>query len=354
MLAFVKLTRPLNLLIMVLTMAAMRHGVVGAWLDYTSAAIQSVNAAPDETLIPEIPGNRLEHAFSEVHFWLLALSTILIAAGGNVINDYFDTRIDRVNKPDELIVGRSVKRRVAMAGHLVLSGIGLVIGVLVAWRSGQLRWAVIPVFAVGALWYYSVRLKRTFLIGNGTVALLSALVPITVGLYEIPALAFTYPRDNWLVNGAGEKLKMVINFNEPWFWILGYGVFAFLSTLVRELQKDLADVKGDKADGCRTVPIVLGLRWGKVIAMLYLGLLLVCVLYARMGLLHDRISYWYIGLIVIAPVLLSAGFTYNAMSRREYNTAGNLVKLAMVVAICYAFLMHMTIWNPALLSSIGG
>ena len=347
MLAFLKLTRPLNLLIMVLTMAAMRYGIVGSWLDYTSAAIQSSSVDPKVALIPEIPENTLLHAFSELHFWLLVVSTILIAAGGNMINDYFDTRIDRVNKPDQLIVGRTVKRRVAMAGHLVLSGLGLVIGLFVAWRSGQLRWAVIPVFAVGALWYYSVRLKRVFLIGNGTVALLSALVPITVGLYEISALAFTYPRDNWLVNMTGEKLKVIIDFNEPWFWILGYGVFAFLSTLVRELQKDLADVKGDREDGCRTLPIVLGLRWGKAIAMLYLAMLLVCVLYARMGLLHDRISYWYIGLIVIAPLLLSAGFTYNAMTRREYNTAGNLVKVAMVLAICYAFLLHLTLWNPA-------
>ena len=353
MLAFLKLTRPLNLLIMVLTMVAMRYGVVGAWLDYTSAAIQSTSVVPDETIIPEIPGNRLLHAFSGMHFWLLVLSTILIAAGGNVINDYFDTRIDRVNKPDELIVGRTVKRRVAMAGHLALSGLGLIMGVFVAWHSGQFKWALVPVVAVGALWYYSVRLKRAFLIGNGTVAFLSALVPLTVGLYEVSALAWTYPRDNWLVNMAGEKLKVVIDFNEPWLWILGFSVFAFLATLVRELQKDLADVKGDKADGCRTVPIVLGLRWGKAIALLYMALLLVCVLYARMALLHDRISYWYIGLLVIAPLLLSAGFTYNAMSRREYNTAGALVKVAMVIAICYAFLMHLTIWNPARLPSIG-
>lgn len=346
MLAFLKLTRPLNLLIMVLTMAAMRYGVVGSWLDYMSAAIHSVNAVPGDSLLDEAPGDRLVHQFSALHFWLLVLSTVLIAAGGNVINDYFDTRIDRVNKPDELIVGRTVKRRTAMAGHLILSTAGLLIGIIVAWRSGQLRWALIPVFAVAALWYYSVRLKRAFLIGNGLVAFLSALVPITVGLYEVTALAKVYPQASWLTNLAGEKIKVGIDFDEPWFWILGYGVFAFLSTLVRELQKDLADVKGDRADGCRTLPIVMGLRWGKAVALLHLGLLLACVLYARMAILHDRISYWYVGLIVIAPLLLSAGFTYNAMSRREYNTAGNLVKLAMVVAICYGFLMHLTIWNP--------
>lgn len=347
MVAFIRLTRPLNLLIMVLTMAAMRYGVVGAWLAYTSAAIQSTSVEPGGTIIAEIPDNRLLHAFSEVHFWLLVLSTVLIAAGGNVINDYFDTRIDRVNRPGRVIVGRTVKRRAAMAGHLVLSGLGLAIGAFVAWRSGQFRLAVIPVFAVGALWTYSTRLKRAFLIGNGTVALLTALVPVTVGLYEVMALANTYPRDNWLSTEGGELVKVVIDLNEPWYWILGYGLFAFLATLTREIQKDLADVEGDRADGCRTLPIVLGMRWGKAAALTYLALLLVCVLYARMALMHDPISYWYVGIAVIAPLLLSAGFTYNAATRREHGIAGQLLKAAMVIAILYAFLMRHTIWDPA-------
>jgi 4-hydroxybenzoate polyprenyltransferase len=64
---------------------------------------------------------------------LLVLSTVLIAAGGNVINDYFDTRIDRINKPGDVIVGRTVKRRVAMTAHGVLSGLGLLLGA--SWRG---------------------------------------------------------------------------------------------------------------------------------------------------------------------------------------------------------------------------
>lgn len=347
MLAFIRLTRPLNLLIVVLTMAAMRYGVVESWLAFTTAAIQHSSVEPDGTIISEIPGNRLTHAFSEAHFWLLVLSTVLIAAGGNVINDYFDTRIDRVNRPGSVIVGRTVKRRTAMAGHLALSALGLAIGGFVAWRSGHFRLVVIPVFAVGALWTYSTRLKRAFLIGNGTVAVLAALVPISVGLYEVTALAHTYPRDNWLSTVGGELINVIIDFNEPWYWILGYGLFAFLATLAREIQKDLADVPGDRADGCRTLPIVLGMRWGKAAAIFYLALLLVCVLYVRMVLLHDPISYWYVGIAVVAPILLSAGFTFNATSRREHVIAGHLLKAAMAIAVLYAFLMRHTIWDPA-------
>jgi len=135
--------------------------------------------------------------------------------------------------------------------------------------------------------------------------------------------------------------------------VLGYGIFAFLATLAREVQKDLADVKGDEADGCRTLPIVWGTGWARSIAMLYLILALVGALFVRMRLLHDPLSYWYIGLCVIAPLLLSAGFTYNATTRREYTVAGNLTKAAMVLAILYAFLLERTVWNTDLLSIPG-
>ncbi len=349
MFAFLRLTRPLNLLIIVGTMMAMRFGVVGAYLEYESAAMTAMSNDPQGTLVNAVPGNTLHHAFPTMYFWLLVLSTILIAAGGNVINDYFDTRIDRVNKPNELIVGRTVKRRVAMAVHLVLSSLGLLISLFVAWRSGQLKWVIIPVFAIGTLWYYSTTLKRSFLIGNGAIALLSALVPLTIGLYEVTALAHAYPTQVLLSTTDGQELPVSFDFNIPWFWILGYSAFAFLTTLVREIQKDLADVKGDLADGCRTLPIVLGRKWSKAISIGYLLVALIGVLAVRMLVLHDRLSYWYIGFIVIGPLLLSMGFTYNAVTRREFNTAGNLMKVAMVVAVAYAFLMHRTIWNPALL-----
>lgn len=349
MLAFLKLTRPLNLVIIVFTMVAMRYGVVGAYLDYESAGMRAMANDPQGTLLLSVPDNTLQHAFPALLFWLLVAGTVLIAAGGNVINDYFDTRIDRVNKPDEVIVGRAVRRRVAMAGHFVLSALGLLLCAVVTWRSGQWKWLVIPVFAVGTLWYYSTLMKRSFLIGNGAVALLSALVPLIVGLFEITALAQRYPATVELDTTTGERIPVGFDFNLPWFWILGFAGFAFLTTLVRELQKDLADVKGDQADGCRTLPIVVGQRWAKAIAVGYLVITLLGVLAVRMLILHDRLSYWYIGFLVIGPLLLSMGFTYNAVVRREFTIAGNLMKVAMVIAIAYAFLLRHTLWNPALL-----
>lgn len=343
--AFLQLTRPLNLLIIALTMAAMRYGVVGGYLASQTELLRLAAVDPTVTVFEQVPGNVFHHAFSEWLFWLLVLSTVLIAAGGNIINDYFDTRIDRINKPGGVIVGRTVKRRVAMAAHVVVTTLGVLIGFFVAWRAGELKWAIIPVFAATSLWFYNTGLKRSFLLGNGVVALLSALVPLTVGLYEVPALARAYPADMMARTTDGNLVKAVIDFNVPWFAILLFAFFAFLTTLVRELQKDMADVPGDKADGRRTIPIVLGLRWSKGIALTYIALTLVCLLFIRMRYLHDPVSYWYVGLAVIGPLLLSAGFTYNAVSRREFTTADHLMKLTMAMAIGYAFLLGHTVWH---------
>ncbi|HOZ39527.1 MAG: geranylgeranylglycerol-phosphate geranylgeranyltransferase [Flavobacteriales bacterium] len=331
----ITLSRPVNLLIIAATMVVMREGVVGGYLERGLGQLLIEDGhgfTRSELVLPEGFGPQLP-----IHlFILLVLSTVLIAAAGNIINDYFDTRIDRINKPGEVIVGRTVKRRVAMTTHVVLSGIGLVLGTFVAWRSGQLKWALIPAFAIGALWSYSTYYKRQLIIGNGLVATLTALVPLTVGLYEIPALQRWLSDPPIITMPNGEQYLMEASVRELWYFILIYTAFAFVSTLVRELQKDMADVRGDEAEGCHTVPIVWGMKWARGMTMAYIGLLIIGLLAIRMYLLRDPFSYWYIGIGVIGALLLSAGFTYQAQQRSEHVRAGQLMKLAMVLAIGFA------------------
>ena len=333
-----RLTRPVNLAIIAATMLLMRYGVIAGnlerGLNQLVAELGGVTRA--ELVLPEHFGPQMPL----LHFILLVLSTVLIAAGGNVINDYFDTRIDRINKPGEVIVGRTVKRRVAMTAHAVLSGLGLLLGAYVAWRSGLMKWAAIPAFAIGALWVYSTTFKRQLIIGNGLVATLTALVPLTVGLYELPLLQRSMDPLWVIALPNGDQYQMQPFYIELWYWILGFAVFAFLSTLVRELQKDMADVKGDEADGCRTVPIVWGLKWARAISLLYVGIIILLLLFLRSQFMRDPLSYWYVGIAVIGPLLLSAGFTYQANTRDEFVRAGIVMKTAMITAIGYAVLIR--------------
>lgn len=341
MLDLIRLARPLNLLIMALTMALIRYGLVLGHLERglkqllveVGGGVTRSDILTDPGFGPQLP----------LHlFVLLVLSVVLIGAGGNIINDYFDTRIDRINKPDQVIVGRTVKRRVAMAAHLVLSGLGLLCGAIVAWRTGQWHLLIIPAFAIGALWTYSTSFKRRLIVGNGTVALLTALVPLTVGLYEIPALQRSFAAHGTVALTDGARYQMESDFTELWWWVLGFAAFAFLSSLVRELQKDMADVKGDAANGCRTIPIAWGMRWAKALVLSYTAFIILALLALHMLIpaLRGNLAYWYIQLGIIAPLLLSAGFTYNAVQREEHIRAGMLLKAAMVMGVGFAALIR--------------
>jgi 4-hydroxybenzoate polyprenyltransferase len=337
--AFLKLTRPVNLFIIGLTMFLMRYGVIEGNLERglnQLAAHQDVAVPRSELHVPE----GFSAQMPMHHFLLLILGTVLIAGAGNVINDYFDTRIDRINKPGQVIVGRKIKRRVAMGGHLIMSAAGLVISAFVAWRSGMLHLVSIPLFAIAALWSYSTLLKRRLIAGNVLVALLTALVPLAVGLYEIPLLREAFTTTEHIVRTpGGTAYATEPAFHELWYWIFAYAVFAFFSTLVRELQKDMADVKGDLAGGCQTVPIAWGMKWARALTLFHISILVAGVLAVRMLLPGDRITYWYLGICVIGPLLLSAGFTYNAQERSEHMRAALLMKLAMVMAVAFSLLI---------------
>jgi hypothetical protein len=88
------------------------------------------------------------------------------------------------------------------------------------------------------------------------------------------------------------------------------------------------------------VPIVWGMKWAKALVLIYIGIMILGLLAIRMAILQDRVSYWYIGVAVIGPLLLSAGFTYQARQRSEHVRAGQLMKVAMVLAIGFALLIR--------------
>ena len=150
------------------------------------------------------------HTLNDVNLFFLSLSTVLIAAGGYIINDYYDVKIDYINKPDRVVIGKSITRRYAILFHIALSVAGIVIGFYLSWKIGGVN-----VLSVFLLWLYSNTLKRLPFVGNLTVAFLTGLAVIIVDLF--------YGKDNSLV--------------------LIYALFAFFMTLVRERNKVKADRK---------------------------------------------------------------------------------------------------------------
>lgn len=236
--SLIRLTRPLNLLIIAATMYAIREVLI----------ISTLNAEPQLD----------SPAFPDSLFYLSVLVMVLLAAGGNVINDYFDQKVDRINRPDQVIVGKLVKRRVAIVVHQILNISAVLISVFLAYKAEVWWLATIPVFMATLLWIYSPILKKKVLIGNLSVAICVALVPWWTGIYELH-----YLFDQW---DAMFHPKRLYHYLE--YWLNAYTIFAFLLTLSRECIKDIEDIEGDSAEGYKTLPIVWGIPNSKFYAVL--------------------------------------------------------------------------------------
>ena len=194
-------------------------------------------------------------AFGEQMPWyillLLIAATTLIAGGGYVINDYFDVKIDRINRPDEVVVTRSISKPAAMRLSMSLSGVGIACGLIVALWLRSLPIGILFILIPGLLWFYSSSYKRLFMIGNLIIALLAAVTPLLVAMVNVALLQLRY----------AEILPYTTLVHDLYAWLGGFALFAFLLTWIREIIKDMQDQMGDRELECHSMPVVWGERW---------------------------------------------------------------------------------------------
>ncbi|MEZ0542307.1 geranylgeranylglycerol-phosphate geranylgeranyltransferase [Fibrella arboris] len=232
------------------------------------------------------------------HLLILTLSTVCIAAAGYIINDYFDVKIDIVNKPERVIIGRYLKRRWAITAHQALNVIGCFLGLLLN------RWVfAVDVLSVSLLWFYSANLKRQPFIGNLVVSFLTALSLIVMAVY--------YKQN--------ENLLIV------------YAAFAFVVTMVREIIKDMEDVRGDARYGCRTLPIVWGIRRTKYLLYVIIAAFIMTLFLTAESWQNPRLGW--IFMLLLIPVAWLVYRLVLADTRREYSYLSNLCKLIMLMGV---------------------
>ncbi len=234
----------------------------------------------------------------DLELFLLSCSTVLIAAAGYIINDYYDVKIDFINKPERVVIGRSIARRYAILFHVALSCIGILIGAYLSLRIGALN-----ILSVFLLWLYSNNLKRLPLIGNVTVAFLTGLSIYMVEVY--------YRTGNSL--------------------ILIYASFAFFMTLIREIIKDMEDLKGDNTFGCKTLPIIWGIRKTKMIIYIILTVFSITVLSLNQFYVGLPIYYFLICLFI--PLLILTLRLIRADRMKDFAWLSTFSKLIMLLGI---------------------
>lgn len=242
--------------------------------------------------------NLKENIFFDLRFFFLTTSTILVAAAGYIINDYYDVKIDFINKPERVVIGKSITRRFAILFHVVLSCMGIFIGLILSFKI-----AAINVLSVFLLWLYSNNLKRLPFIGNLTVAFLTGLSIYIVNVFF----------------ATGNPLVII------------YASFSFFMTLVREIIKDMEDLKGDNTFGCRTLPIIWGVRKTKLLIYTILSLFSITVLLLNQFYAGLPIYYFLVFLFVPLTWLLIR--LIRADTIKDYAWLSNFCKIIMLLGI---------------------
>jgi len=275
---------------------------------------------------------------SEINYWnfvLLVLSTVLIAAAGYIINDYFDVEIDKINKPERVIIDNFISKKTAMQLYLFLNGVGLFIGISLCSKMGFWQLSSIFILWIILFYFYSTIFKKKFLIGNLIVAFVIATYPLIITV-------FFYEYVFW---------PLFINA------IIGVSLFAFLITLLREIVKDIEDYEGDKNFGCKTIPIVLGINKTKIIVVIIALLIVSSILiFIEKPLLNQYVfnpinHILYLLFTVQVPLLFFVYKVIVAKEKREYEFLSNLLKIVMITGILFLLLVFTDLGT--ILSNIG-
>ena len=263
-----------------------------------------------------IPKYGKENVLSEFYFALLLFSILLIVAAGYTINDYFDTQVDSENKDEHVIVGRTIKRRIALVIHFILTSVGLILGFYISYKINQLVISIMLIVCAYILWIYNLKLKRIFFIANLIVAGLSAVFVTSIATLEI----FLKYNHNASINNI--KTLIVI------------ATFSFILSLMNEIIKDLRTVEGDKKYKIRTLPTVWGLlktkeflKWLSIITAFIISIIAITKFKTNI----TALSYAFI--FIIGPLFLLNVWVYKAQQMIDYERISKLNKFIIFTGI---------------------
>ena len=301
--SFFKLVRLKNLIIVALTQLLIKFSLINPFLD--------------------------NFMLSNNQFYLLVLATVFITASGYIINDIYDVRTDKIN--EKQIIGKSINSRSAIAWYIFLNLIGLSLGCYIAYLIRKPFFSFIFIYCIFSLWTYSKRMKSTFLVGNLQVSFLTSLSIFNVALFDIIA--------NGINKSNGEMMIFRI--------ILLYAGFAFITTLIREMIKDLEDMEGDKEINAKTLAISYGIEKTKWVSLAFTILTFLAIFYFQYfqysiisSEFEYRISIWGVNKIAIFYTLflqllfIFLGYKiFKSQIKSDFNFISQLCKFIMIIGI---------------------
>jgi len=285
---------------------------------------------------PILHVNNFELQLPWFDFLLMVFAIALVTGAGYIINDYFDTKTDLINKPGKVIIDKYINRRLAMSFHWIFNSVGISISAYLSFKVGMPILIVLPMLVAGMLWFYSTEYKRQLIVGNLVIAILAGLIPFFVIILEIPLLNKAY---------KDILVEYHFNFNNIIAWIAYYSLFAFITNLYREIIKDVEDMEGDYTIGRNTIPLIMGVFTAKMIVFTLFFIQIAGLVYLYFKYLFysplgtiDYLSAAYFVVFLITPVLWLSFLVYKAKSTADYALCSKVSKVIMLLGLFYSLI----------------
>ena len=299
MIFFLKLIRYKNLLMVLLTMVLTKYALIDSFIQNSY--------------------------LSNLEFSILVLSVVLITAGGYIINDIFDIETDIINKPNNIFIDVTFSKTNAWKIYIILTLLGLIFGVYLSFNKHLSYHSLYFFVTIIGLFTYSKYLKSKVLLGNILVSILCALV-----IYIIYSFDFRVVKNTLLENGSNESINN-LQFGKSFTYF--YVLFSFLTTLIREIIKDIEDINGDLKINAKTLPIVFGRKRAAKVAFFISSILLVFLLIILQFLGNKPLFLSYGILLILLPLLYFLYKLWYAERKKDYTKLSALMKIIMLFGI---------------------
>jgi len=248
---------------------------------------------------------------------------LLITAGGYIINDLYDIEADKINKPNKLFIDKTISKKNAWKSYFILTFLGLILGVFLSISKLLPFYSLFFIFTIIGLFFYSKNLKKQILIGN-------ILVSFFVGLTIF--LLISFELDNHFKT-PNKGITNAFNIIFPFWSVIGYSFFAFLTTFVREIIKDIEDVNGDLKLKSNTLPIIFGRKRASKVAFFFSAVLLVFLLIILQIIKSDILFLGYGIIFILLPLLYFLYKLWFSKSKQDYSLLSNILKIIMLFGI---------------------
>ena len=292
MISFFQLIRYKNLLMVLLTMILTKYALINSFISNPS--------------------------LTSIDFIILSLSILFITAGGYIINDLYDIEADTINKPLKVYISKSISKKNAWFIYLLSSTLGVSLGIYLSVIKNSDFLSFYFIGTTLLLFLYSVLLKKQVFIGNLCISLLVAL-PIYL-LYKFDS-----------------NSKTISNILQYFFLSIAvfyYMFFAFLTTMIREIIKDIEDINGDYTVKLKTLPILIGKTRARNISI-FLSVVLLLFLFLVSSNYFISKKY-FLGTIMLMISIIVVHFifkSWNAITKKQFHYLSNLMKLIMFTGI---------------------